>query len=586
MDSVETEALSLDTKWRKLCSETLSAVWKIRDAWIFHDPVVESPELTHEAKVAYITVVKEPMDFRTIRKNIPAFESPYEFESDMSLVFQNCTVFNKPGQDAYEMGKDVERFFLSKWQLDRRRDMAIALFSKSVELAESVNSNILITSRKRGKIPSPTYDPDTRKVVDAHASSGGSATPRQWRDIIKEMMLAIRSNQMFAWFQLPVFKYTEVSEEVKMQYYQVIKSPMDFETIIKNIELYPSPGEFRKDLELIVTNSVRFNPPGSPVNVAALELQRMVTELFDVRFKSDLNQFRSLSNEWPKGVKKIAPDQPPVDYVKKPPAVLRIKRSRVDSEPVQQTESLVPTTDEPVANPTPSPVPPVTQPVVQPQSSILLLDRPMTAPQQPNTADWKYFALHCLNELGSIKEDGNRLCWIFQKPIHQYELPVNIKRLYLLSITERMDWATIQNKLMNGGEYDTTGPIGFEKDVQLMLDNCLVFNDESQLPHKVGFVLQKHFHKYWFENLRSKCLQLWDSRKSSSFACMMALPQEVSSGPNWDDLRQQVTNEIVRPNQDCDTVSSQFPLNDELLYEWRVSQRFVMQKLRNKIANS
>ena len=127
---MEAEALSVDAKWRKLCTETLAAVSKNRDAWIFQNPVIESPELSHEDKVAYSALIPEPMDFRTIRKNIASFESPLEFEYDMTLVFRNCMTFNKPGQDAFEMGKDVESFFLAKWQLERRREMALAFWQK------------------------------------------------------------------------------------------------------------------------------------------------------------------------------------------------------------------------------------------------------------------------------------------------------------------------------------------------------------------------------------------------------------------------------------------------------------------------
>lgn len=178
--AVEAEALSLDAKWRKICADTLGLVHKNRDSWIFHSPVVESPEIPHQAKVAYLNLIPEPMDLRTVKKNVPAFNSPLEFETDMSLVFRNCMTFNKPGQDAYEMGKDVENFFLSKWQLERRREMAIAFFERSVELATSAGSDVLVSSRKKTKQSPPTYDPVTRKVIDlgGSSSSSGAASPK------------------------------------------------------------------------------------------------------------------------------------------------------------------------------------------------------------------------------------------------------------------------------------------------------------------------------------------------------------------------------------------------------------------------
>ena len=583
---VEAEALSVDAKWRKLCTETLAAVSKNRDAWIFQNPVIESPELSHEDKVAYSALIPEPMDFRTIRKNIASFESPLEFEYDMTLVFRNCMTFNKPGQDAFEMGKDVESFFLAKWQLERRREMALAFWQKSLELARSVDSDILITSRKRTKTPPPVYDAEARRVVDTSrgSPSSGSASPlMSWRSVISVIFSEIKNNSKFAWFELPVHKYTAIALEVKRQYYQLVRNPMDLETISKNLNGYPSPAEFRKDLELIVTNSVRFNPPESIVNFAARELQALITHLFDEKFKRELEPYRMLSNEW-RSVKRIPPQAPPADVVPAPvtsevkPTVLRIKRSMGPSEP------------SPLPSPPIGDVPPPgavsgTPPRPTATPSILSVSRAMAAAQPPpfgQSVDWRFFANHCLNELNAIRdENGNRLTWIFQKPIFKYELPLTIKRLYLLSITDLMDLATVQSKLASG-EY--ASPDEFEHDVELMIDNCLIFNDESQYPHKLGFVLQKHFREYWGQ-LRESAVQAWQARASIADPGMIAqpLPATPVEQPNWDEIKQQVMGEVVRPNQDCDSVSAAFPLNDELLYEWRVSQRFVMQQLRKRM---
>ena len=597
--AVEAEALSLDAKWRKICADTLGVVHKNRDSWIFHFPVVESSEIPHEAKVAYLNLISEPMDLRTVKKNVPAFNSPLEFETDMSLVFRNCMSFNKPGQDAYEMGKDVENFFLSKWQLERRREMAIALYERSVELANSVGSDVLVSSRKKSKQSPPSYDPVTRKVVElgGTSSSSGAASPKgDWREIIRIIFKNIRNNPNFAWFEIPVFKYTNIDPAVKKQYYQMIRWPMDFETIAKNLDIYPSPGEMRKDLELLVTNSVRFNPPESVVNKAALDLQKAITTAFDEKHRADLAPFRSLSNEW-RNAKKISPETPPGDLLPAPepkkPVVLRIKRGRSGDEPSADVVSRAVSAVTDVS-------PPMSSAGASRQTTnlgaghaILTINRPMKEPQIPPSGqrpDWRFFANHCLEELAQIKDEstssGNRLNWIFQKPIFKYELPVNIKRLYLLSITDLIDWSAIEAKL-NSGVYDTAGPAAFEKDVELMLDNCLVFNDESQYPHKVGFVFEAHFRKYWFDQgLRKEAMKVWSNKRDpGAFASMMAVVEDMPAAeqPNWDEIRAAVMNEVVRPNQDCDSVTSGFPLNDELLYEWRVSQRYVMQQRRNEM---
>ena len=539
-------ALSHDAKWRKICLETLSLVWKAPDAWIFQAPVVESPELPHEHKLAYLAQIPEPMDLRTIKKNVPAMVSPAEFEADMLLMFRNCLTFNKPGQDAFEMGRDLEAFFLAKWEFEQRRTTAFNHYSKSVQLAGE--SDILSTSRKQSREPSS---------VKAQVPSS-SAPLTSLSATLSSMLSEIRTNPTFAWFELPVHQYPLIDLAVKKQYYTLIQFPMDFSTIQKNLPFYPSAGEFRKDLELIVTNSVRFNGPDSPVNLAARDLQAAINLIFE-NFSSSLNPNQT-STEWKRA--KIRPPPPPTEIL--PPPVLRIKRREGalgDGQAVEKREIV--SAARPQAN----------------RQSLLLIDRPMTpvsnlAPfgQAP---DWRLFANHLLGELGQIREEGasNKLSWIFQKPIFKYELPNQIKRLYCLSIFDLVDISQIQQKL-DRGMYSSVPE--FEADVRLMLNNCLAFNDESQYPHKVGFVVWKHFKKYWLEEggLKAAAMAAWQPA--------VAAGALILEKPNWAELRNQAANEVVKPGMDTDHVSAWAPLNDELLYEWRVSQRCVMQKLRSR----
>jgi hypothetical protein len=642
--SDESTALSLDAKWRKICSETLNAVHRNPDAWIFHTPVIESPELSHEAKVAYSSFITEPMDLRTVKRNIPAYQSPDEFEKDMLKIFSNCSKFNKPGQDAFEMGRDLCNLFMCKWERDGRKLNAKTCWSESVNVATQIGSNILDRTRKPRVLP-PLYDAINRRVVEQSTPRGSplsvpsepspratqptpdiSATPAaprilkitksnpiksvsptaarnasdavpekppkpeepppihkglpesdiSWRSIIAAIFSRIKSNPNFSWFQYPVHEYPTIDIVIKKQYYAIIRNPMDLQCIQKNLPLYPSPGEMRRDLELIVTNSVRFNPPESIVNMAARELQASILNLFDVVFGKELFPYINLNGDWIKaGIKKIPPTPPGPEII--PPLVsgdnVRIKRTRVGDE-----GTVVPPDVTPPQAPKPPPVP-----------SILLIDRPM-APIGGSPTDWRFYANYVLTELNQIRDEassgsGSRLTWIFQKPIYKYELPLQIKRLYLLSIPGLIDLNIIQGKIDKGIYNMSGGPVDFENDMERMFDNCLVFNDESQYPHKVGFILQKHFKKYWFDcGLRDGAMELWRNRGPSSglFQAPLAAIEPVEY-PNWEELRQAAANDLVKPGLDCDHISSTAPVNDELLYEWRVAQRYVLQELKNKM---
>ena len=570
----EGEALALDSRWRKVCSETLSLVCRNKDAWIFKDPVIESRELSHDAKVAYSAIIPNPMDFSTIRKNLVAFDSPAEFEADMLQVFRNCYSFNRPGQDAYEMGRDVENVFLAKWELERRKEIATGLYQRAIQIAHSVGSDILISSRRKAKRSPPVYDAINQKVVYEPVSSGGSSSSSEtasssWEDLMKELFFSIKSNPAMVWFLKPVHRYPEIPKEVQKTYYSIIRTPMDMETVEKNIDLYPSPAEFRRDMELIVTNSVRFNPPGSPVNAAALALQAAITEAF--QNPTLLTAANTLSRDWIKR-KRVIPESPPeevADVTTAPPTVLRLKRGSGPMAPQSPTESSLPT-------PSPTQKVETKQPPRGPAvPSILSLSRPMRPPPL-QVESWKQLASHVLEELSNLKdENGTRLAWIFQRPIHKYELPANIKRLYLLSIPDVVDLGIIEARLKSS-EYD---PVSFERDMEVLLDNCLVFNDETQYPHKVAFVLKKHFNDYWANSgLRERAREM-----SSSGTCSMSTI--FGDGPNWNEIRQQAAPGADQIMKDCDGVSALFPLNDELLYEWRVSQRYVMHQLRKKNRN-
>ena len=527
--------------WRRICSDVLSAVWKNPDAWIFHAPVVESPELSEEAKLAYIRFIEKPMDLRTIKQKIQSYDSPAEFEADMLLVFQNCSRFNKPGQDAYEMGKDVEKFFLNKW--NEKKNSVYDLFSAVVVTQQDNNVS--------------------------------------WRTILMNIFEQIKNDSQFNWFLFPVHQYTNIDIAIKKQYYALIRNPMDLSTIEKNLPIYPSPSEMRRDLELIVTNSVRFNPPESVVNLAARNLQETVNELFDRKFVNELAPFKSTDlTRQTFLTRRILPDPIPDDIAPPPlptsggATVVRLKRTKTTDEPMGEPTAPSSTTTTAAHHQESSPVK---------QPLILQIDREMNPPV-PSSNEWKSFARHLLNELSQIRDDsggGSKLSWIFQKPIFKYELPNQIKRLYLLSVTDPIDLQVIESKLDKGVYDGGNGPLDFEHDLITMLDNCLVFNDETQYPHKVGFVMNRHFRKYWWDNgLREKAINSFKQNTALQDAKQGIVVSPES--PNWSELREIAISENLKPGLDTDHISSTAPLNDELLYEWRVAQRFVMQERRRQ----
>lgn len=66
-------------------------------------------------------------------------------------------------------------------------------------------------------------------------------------------------------------------------YPKIVKKPMDLSTIRRKLDNqeYPTAQKFYDDFKLMIRNCFLFNPAGTPVNLAGIELQR----LFDEKWK-------------------------------------------------------------------------------------------------------------------------------------------------------------------------------------------------------------------------------------------------------------------------------------------------------------
>lgn len=66
-------------------------------------------------------------------------------------------------------------------------------------------------------------------------------------------------------------------------YPKIVKKPMDLSTIRKKLDehQYPTAQKFFDDFKLMIRNCFLFNPSGTPVNQAGIELQR----IFDEKWK-------------------------------------------------------------------------------------------------------------------------------------------------------------------------------------------------------------------------------------------------------------------------------------------------------------
>ena len=87
--------------------KVMPAIWAHKFTWPFKKPV----DAIKLGIPDYHTIIKQPMDFGTIRKRLTQkyYWSGSECQDDIRLVFWNCFTYNKPELDISIMGRTLEK---------------------------------------------------------------------------------------------------------------------------------------------------------------------------------------------------------------------------------------------------------------------------------------------------------------------------------------------------------------------------------------------------------------------------------------------------------------------------------------------
>lgn len=78
--------------WEKMAKKLITQLWKVKDAELFQKPVDPNEYAIYD----YFDVIKQPMDFSTIKKKLNSgkYTNFGEFDSDIQLTFDNCYKYN------------------------------------------------------------------------------------------------------------------------------------------------------------------------------------------------------------------------------------------------------------------------------------------------------------------------------------------------------------------------------------------------------------------------------------------------------------------------------------------------------------
>jgi hypothetical protein len=131
-----------------LHKNVLKAVTKHRFAWPFENPVdaikLRLPD--------YHKIIQHPMDLGTIKKRLENFYyySAAECRRDFLTMFNNCYVYNKPGEDVVLMAQTLEKIFLNQLQDMPKEEVELPMPQKGAK------------GRKGKKGPKPKCESNAR----------------------------------------------------------------------------------------------------------------------------------------------------------------------------------------------------------------------------------------------------------------------------------------------------------------------------------------------------------------------------------------------------------------------------------------
>lgn len=100
----------------RFCEDLLKELIKPKHQGI-HWPFVKPVDEVRDGALGYFSVVKKPMDLATMGGKLHAgsYGTAEEFRQDFELMLSNCFLFNPPGTEVSNVGKDLESWFKGKW---------------------------------------------------------------------------------------------------------------------------------------------------------------------------------------------------------------------------------------------------------------------------------------------------------------------------------------------------------------------------------------------------------------------------------------------------------------------------------------
>ncbi|GLT43385.1 hypothetical protein SLA2020_173360 [Shorea laevis] len=159
----------------KQCENLLKRLMSQKYAHIFNSPV----DVVKLNIPDYFDVIKDPMDFGTIKSKIAsgAYAGPLEFLADVRLTFTNAMTYNPPGNDVHVIADTLSKFFEVRWKDIEKK---IPINDGQSMQPNSGPSEVMETAKimppvKKRKMSSMNHEPEPvkRKMTDEEKDNLG-----------------------------------------------------------------------------------------------------------------------------------------------------------------------------------------------------------------------------------------------------------------------------------------------------------------------------------------------------------------------------------------------------------------------------
>lgn len=299
----------------KFLLERIRNTKKIKVSLAFKDPVdhvlLNIP--------TYPEIVKTPMDLSTMENKLKEKKYTFirEFMADLDQMIENSELFNNKQHPVTQAGYNLRAYFLKGMNKMPRAGAELPKPPK--------NKNKLVNtapkSRRESRVVPPTVKSpvaatptavspqatwplqDGMPIIRRDSSSANDRPKREIHRPSKDLPYASAKPRKKKYQQELKFCESVLTEIMKPKYsaisypfvvavdpvalnipsyFKIIKKPMDFGTIEKNLKngVYQSAKEFYNDAQLVFANCYKFNPEGDAVNKLGHQLEEVFENLW------------------------------------------------------------------------------------------------------------------------------------------------------------------------------------------------------------------------------------------------------------------------------------------------------------------